>query len=209
MPDHDYIACDLCGTQNPRFVLDSPGLDGPLVECVKCGLRYAGDRRSALTFGERPAEETLAQVRAANQGLRYLPLQEERRLAALNAQWRLDLIRTRTPSGKLLEIGCARGDFLQVARGWFDACGVEPNPELADSSSQVAPVYRDVIERTPWNDFDVIASFHVIEHVDSPRRFMHAAAERLKSGGLLAIETPNIDSLPFKLLKSRWRQFIP
>ena len=23
------------------------------------------------------------------------------------------------------------------------------------------------------------------------------------------IETPNIDSLPFKLLKSRWRQFIP
>ena len=26
---------------------------------------------------------------------------------------------------------------------------------------------------------------------------------------LLVIETPNIDSLPFKVLKSRWRQFIP
>src|SRR5204863_6049696 len=47
------LSCDLCGTQSPRFVLDSPGLDGPLVECVKCGLRYVGTRRSALTFGDR------------------------------------------------------------------------------------------------------------------------------------------------------------
>jgi 2-polyprenyl-3-methyl-5-hydroxy-6-metoxy-1,4-benzoquinol methylase len=49
----------------------------------------------------------------------------------------------------------------------------------------------------------------VIEHVDSPRSFIAAGVERLKRGGLLVIETPNIDSLPFKLLKSRWRQFIP
>ena len=53
------------------------------------------------------------------------------------------------------------------------------------------------------------ASFHVIEHVDSPRSFIAAAAERLKPGGLLVIETPNIDSLPYKILKARWRQFIP
>jgi hypothetical protein len=45
--------------------------------------------------------------------------------------------------------------------------------------------------------------------VDSPRSFITAAAEKLKPGGLLVIETPNIDSLPFKVLKSRWRQFIP
>ena len=49
----------------------------------------------------------------------------------------------------------------------------------------------------------------MIEHVDSPRSFVRAAAERLKPGGLLVIETPNINSLPFKLMRSRWRQFIP
>ena len=204
-----YIPCDLCGTVNPRFILDSPGLDGPLVECVNCGLRYVGTRRSALAFGADSAQETAAKVRAANQNFRYLRLEEEHRLALLNARWRLDLIRKIKPSGTLLEIGCARGDFLRVAREWFDVRGVEPNPDLADSSGEVAPVHRDVIERTPWRGFDVVASFHVIEHVDSPRSFIQAAAERLKSGGLLVIETPNIDSLPFKLLKSRWRQFIP
>lgn len=204
-----YSPCDVCGAENPRFVLESRGLDGPLVRCIQCGFRYVGTRRSALTFGQASADETAAKVRAANVQFRHLRLEEEHRLALLNAKWRLDLIRKIKPSGKLLEVGCARGDFLRVARESFDVSGVEPNPELADSSSQVAPVYRDIIERTPWKDFDVVASFHVIEHVDSPRSFIRAAAERLKSGGLLVIETPNIDSLPFKILKSRWRQFIP
>jgi 2-polyprenyl-3-methyl-5-hydroxy-6-metoxy-1,4-benzoquinol methylase len=66
-----------------------------------------------------------------------------------------------------------------------------------------------VVETLPWKDFDVAASFHVIEHVDSPRQYVAAIAERLKPGGLLVLETPDIDSLPFRLMKARWRQFIP
>jgi len=204
-----YLPCDLCGAAAPRFVLDSRGLDGPLVECVKCGLRYVGSRRSALTFGSAEAADTAANVRMANSNIRHLRVQEEQRLAVMNAQWRLNLIRKHARAGKLLEIGCARGDFLKVARASFEACGIEPNPELAESAKQVAPVCCDVIEHTPWSGFDVVASFHVIEHVDSPRSFVGAAVERLNRRGLLVIETPNIASLPFKLFKSQWRQFIP
>jgi hypothetical protein len=91
--DVRYSACDLCGTDNPRFVLTSPGLDGPLVQCAKCGFRYVGTRRSALTFGQEAVDQTVANVRAANRDFRYLRLEEERRLALLNARWRLDLIR--------------------------------------------------------------------------------------------------------------------
>ena len=209
MPFRGFIPCDLCGTGNPRFLLNSRGLDGPLVECLNCGLRYVGARTSALTFGDQTANQATAKLRTANRNFRYLRLEQEHWLALLNARWRIDLIRKVKPSGKLLEIGCARGDFLRVALEWFDVYGVEPNPELADSASQIAPVHPDIIERTPWSGFDVVASFHVIEHVDSPRSFVRAAAERLKPGGLLVIETPNINSLPFKLMRSRWRQFIP
>ena len=204
-----YLSCDLCAAANPRFVLESRRLDGPLVECVNCGFRYVGNRRTALTFGTESGRETAEKVRAANMRFRPLRLEEEHRIALLNATWRLELIRRIRGSGKLLEVGCARGDFLRVAAQSFDAYGVEPNPELAESARKVAPVYQDIVERTPWYEFDVIASFHVIEHVDSPRSFIHAAAERLKPGGLLVIETPDIDSLPYKLLKTRWRQFIP
>jgi 2-polyprenyl-3-methyl-5-hydroxy-6-metoxy-1,4-benzoquinol methylase len=205
----NYLPCAICAAEDTRFVLESRGLDGPLVECVKCGFRYVGTRRSALTFGGDEPEATVQKVRAANIKFRLLGLEEEHRLAMLNARWRLDLIRKVRPSGKLLEIGCARGDFLRVAGEAFDVYGVEPNPELAESASKIAPVHRDIIERTPWSSFDVVASFHVIEHVDSPRSFVNAAAEKLKPGGLMVIETPNIDSIPYKILKSRWRQFIP
>jgi 2-polyprenyl-3-methyl-5-hydroxy-6-metoxy-1,4-benzoquinol methylase len=204
-----YDPCDICGAADPRYVLESAGLDGPLVQCVQCGLRYVGKRKSSLVFGQASAQETAEQVRSANRQFRYLRLEEEHRLALLNARWRIDIIRKLQASGKLLEIGCARGDFLRVARETFESYGVEPNPELAEDAGAIAPISREIIERTPWTDFDVIASFHVIEHVDSPKSFIRAAAERLKPGGLLVIETPNIDSPPFKFMKARWRQFIP
>src|SRR5207247_3917666 len=142
-----YVSCDVCGAEKPRFVLESNGLDGPLVECTRCGFRYVGKRRSDLTFGREQAESTTVRVRNANRCFRSLPLDEERRLARLNAKWRLALIRKGTPSGKLLEAGCARGDFLSIAREWFDAYGVEPNPELAASSRAISAVCRDIIER--------------------------------------------------------------
>jgi 2-polyprenyl-3-methyl-5-hydroxy-6-metoxy-1,4-benzoquinol methylase len=204
-----FRTCDLCGATDPRFVLNSTGLDGPLVECVKCGFRYVGDRRSALVFGKDSSRETEQRVRQANREFRNLPSEEEHRLGALNAEWRLSLVRKYKSGGRLLEVGCARGDFLNAAKKAFDVFGVEPNPDLAAESSRIAPLFEDVVERAPWKDFDVVASFHVIEHVDSPQSFIRAMSERLKAGGLLVLETPNIASLPFKMMKSRWRQFIP
>ena len=49
----------------------------------------------------------------------------------------------------------------------------------------------------------------MIEHTDSPRRFLEAITARVRPGGIVVIETPNIHSIPFRLLGSRWRQFIP
>src|SRR5262249_27934032 len=120
-----FAACDICGAANPRYVLESPALDGPLVECVRCGFRYVGRRKSALAFGQASAAETTAKISAANRQFRYLRLEEEHRLAVLNAAWRLDLIREYTKSGRLLEVGCARGDFLSVAKKSFEVYGVE------------------------------------------------------------------------------------
>jgi 2-polyprenyl-3-methyl-5-hydroxy-6-metoxy-1,4-benzoquinol methylase len=203
------IPCDLCGSDKAQVVLESANLDGPLVKCSSCGLYYVGSRRSGLTFGADTAENVVNRVRQANVGFQNLRLEEEHRLALLNARWRVELIREYKPSGRLLEVGCARGDFLRVAKQTFEVFGVEPNPELAASAEQVAPIHGGVIETLALDNFDVAASFHVIEHVDSPRRFLQAMVNRVKPRGLVVLETPNIRSIPFNLLKSRWRQFIP
>src|SRR5215467_5558610 len=122
------LSCDVCGAEDPRFLLHSARLDGPLVECRNCGFRYVGKRRRSLAFGTQSPDEVAARVSRANTEFRHLRLEEEHRLALLNARWRLELIRKIKPSGKLLEIGCARGDFMQVAMQYFEISGVEPNP---------------------------------------------------------------------------------
>jgi len=203
------IPCDLCGSRELEPILESSRLDGPLVKCRKCGFYYVGERRSNLAFGSDTAAATTQRIRDANRDLKGIDLDEERRLAGLNAKTRLDLIRQYRPAGKLLEVGCARGDFLRVAREFFTVVGVEPNEELASDAVAFAPVDQGVIETHAYSEYDVAASFHVIEHTDSPRRFLEAITARVRPGGIVVIETPNIHSIPFRLLGSRWRQFIP
>ena len=201
--------CDLCGAKDPVFVLNSSRLDGPLVRCRRCGFHYIGERRSNLVFKEETLSSTTEKLRDANREFQNLSLEEEHRLARLNAQDRLRLIRQYRPSGTLLEVGCARGDFLRVAREFFSASGVEPNEDLARDAATVAPVHQGLVDSEPGFDYDVAVSFHVIEHTDSPREFLAEIAKRLRPGGLVVLETPNIHSLPYRLFKSRWRQFIP
>ena len=179
------------------------------MRCRKCGLYYVGERRSALVFGSGTSAEVVERVRDANRNMRNLSLDEEHRLGGLNAKARLQLIRQYRPSGKLLEVGCARGDFLRISREYFTSFGVEPNPELAEEAIRIAPVHQGLIETEPGSFYDVAVSFHVIEHTPSPKQFLAAIAKRLRPRGLIVLETPNINSLPFRVLKGRWRQFIP
>jgi len=203
------IPCDLCGSSDSQRILESTRLDGPLVRCRKCRLYFVGDRRSELVFGSGPSADVVERVRDANRRMRNLPLEEERRLAELNARARLQVIRQYRPSGKLLEVGCARGEFLRIAREYFTSFGVEPNPELAEEAIKIAPVHTGLIETEPGTYYDVAASFHVIEHTPSPKQFLAAIAQRLRPRGLIVLETPDIDSIPYRIFKSRWRQFIP
>jgi 2-polyprenyl-3-methyl-5-hydroxy-6-metoxy-1,4-benzoquinol methylase len=205
--------CDLCGSGRADTILETDGLDGPLMKCSDCGLHFVAARPSDLTFGERSPQSTAERLKAANAQFRDLPRSEERRLNELNAEWRIDLIQREVPAGRLLEVGCGRGDFLRVAARHFDVSGVEPNPELAEDAAGAGPIHRGLVPDAPagdaWADFDVVASFHVIEHVNSPREFVKAIGARLKPGGLLVLETPDIGSVPFRVFGSRWREFIP
>ena len=213
--------CDACdGTRFRVIYPDHPALDGPLVQCQGCGLVQVNPPRGryqiadAAGHGARAAAyaEQAAAVRAT---LQYRPEIEEAERAVRERFWaeRLARIERVAPRGRLLEIG-SDGQFLRLAaaNGW-SVTGVQPD---AGTCANAAALYgRELISATlgevgfPDRSFDVVAMFHVIEHVPSPRALLGEALRVLRPGGALFAETPDIDTLWFRILGPRWRQLIP
>jgi SAM-dependent methyltransferase len=114
------------------------------------------------------------------------------------------------PQGRLLDVGCATGDFLAEVRripGW-SAIGLEPGAAAAHYVRHEVglDVVRGTLNTAAWKDaiFDVLTLWDVLEHVYDPRTVLHEAARLLKPGGVLVINYPNLDSLDRRLFGRYW-----
>jgi 2-polyprenyl-3-methyl-5-hydroxy-6-metoxy-1,4-benzoquinol methylase len=113
---------------------------------------------------------------------------------------------------KLLDIGCGNGAFLLRAKqaGW-DAHGIEPDPAAVESAHAAGlHVIEGRFEAVAGNnDFDIVTSSHVIEHVHDPLALLIAIKTHLRPGGRLWLATPNIRSIGHLLFESAWLNLDP
>lgn len=220
-------SCDLCGRTDAHPVLTSPRLDGPLVRCQHCGLFYVVKTTSAPTStaptsypvnASLTASATAAEMRRLAERARELRLiepeieQQESWWHALTATERLADLQRFIRQGRLLEIGCSSGSFLQTAQSAFTVTGIEADENTcATARAAGLNCFGGTLAEMPTDiaPFDAVAMYHVIEHLPSPRQTLAEIYRRLSPGGWLVIETPNIASLWVRLLGKRWRQFIP
>jgi len=70
-------------------------------------------------------------------------------------------------------------------------------------------ITRGDINDLPPGAFDVITAFDILEHAQDPLQTLRAWADRLRPGGILALTTPDTDSLLGKLMGSRWPMLQP
>jgi len=101
--------------------------------------------------------------------------------------------------GRLLEIGCAGGFFLDEARAaGFDVTGVELNPEMVEHARTKLSliVHQGMFEHVGLdpNSFDVIVAQDVLEHVRDPRAFVSTVATLLAQGGYFFVRGPLEDT---------------
>lgn len=109
-----------------------------------------------------------------------------------------DLIesRSKTGGGKLLDIGCGYGFFLQEmkSRGW-EVNGIE----ISQTGREYArnrwdmEVFAEPLEnlQLPGDTFDVVTLFYVIEHVLEPLDLLKAVKRILKPKGLVLLRWPH------------------
>jgi 2-polyprenyl-3-methyl-5-hydroxy-6-metoxy-1,4-benzoquinol methylase len=122
-------------------------------------------------------------------------------------------LRSGPHGGKALDVGCAAGFCMKVLSDMgFDVYGVEPSHAIARHAEErfgFGTVHVGTIEtcQHPPDTFDLITMWDVVEHVVDPRALLTKARELLKPGGVLVLETQNIDSAFARLLGRRWHHY--
>ena len=126
-------------------------------------------------------------------------------------------------NAKILDIGCGGGLFLSLLKQYgAQVTGIE----LSDSRAQYAKtkhglqIDKHPIESDTWQNgyaqhFDAVTLWDVIEHVNYPQQTLESAANVLKKGGFLFIDTPCRDSfyhqvgeLTYRLSGGRFPTFL-
>ncbi len=128
----------------------------------------------------------------------------------LQENHKVEILKRYATSGRLLEIGSSYGAFLSAAsREGFVPEAIEMDAECCAYIRQHlgAIVHQSVdvlATLSGLGTYDVIALWHVIEHLTDPVRIIATAAEHLAPGGILIIAAPNPESLEFRLFSKYW-----
>lgn len=145
----------------------------------------------------------------------YTNYAEDKPYILKNMEKFLAVIQQYKTSGKLLDVGCAMGFFVELALiHGYDAYGIDPSSYAATHAQKLVGKKRIQHKtlstaRFSKRSFDIITMFDVFEHVDDPRKILQQAYSLLKPGGLLVIATGNTDSIWARIAKKHWTFYIP
>lgn len=125
-------------------------------------------------------------------------LNDKRREAMYQQEYKRILARTNF--GRVLDIGCGVGGFLQSFDDRWDKYGVEPSDFAAEKARAKGIQILRSVNTADFHFFDVVIFRGSIQHINYPMRELSQATRVLKPGGLLVIlATPDTDSLVYKL----------
>jgi 2-polyprenyl-3-methyl-5-hydroxy-6-metoxy-1,4-benzoquinol methylase len=214
-----HVRCSTCGADDAQTV--GQGTDHEyhsvadifrMVRCRACGLVYMDPRpdTSALDviYPTNYYAYELARKRVGARGTDAWLARYMRRKAARALEPFVGRVReTARDVYRILDVGC--GDGTKLAE-WQDAfgdarvetSGVEMNAEAATIARAAG---HDVVSarveeaRLPRQGFDLIYSFHVIEHVEDPVAFMVAVHDAVRPTGYVLLDTPNVDTVDYRL----------
>lgn len=192
MESQEFEKCLLCGSGQ---ILTLSGYEKHyLVECRNCHFVFCKRIPSSEELLEHYSRYPRATALSPITRIRYQEL--------------LDTFEPFRKNGRILDIGCGDGHFLEEAkkRDW-KVYGTEFTPEAVSvceakgiemrigklESSHYAPGF-----------FDVVTSFEVMEHINDPAEEAIKISAILRKEGLLYVTTPNFNSISRNIAGAAW-----
>jgi len=107
------------------------------------------------------------------------------------------------PDGRAVDIGCGRGEWLELMLDLdIDAYGIDMDSGMLQACEDIGLSVElgdgiEFLSREPDESMIAISAFHVVEHISFEQldRLCKEAFRVLKKGGVLILETPNVESI--------------
>ena len=214
--DLEPVSCPICG-RDPAPTLRYDFAPYRVVRCPHCGLVFLSPRLTESAMLKLYSDQEYYVSEVSGQGYdEYLEVRHNwiktftRRLEQI-ANYQLPITNYQLP-GRVLDIGCGPGFFLEAAQAkGYDAFGLDPSEYIVKVASEKfgGRIQKGVIESAdyPAEHFDLVVAFDTFEHVYHPLEWLTAVRRVLKPGGLLAITTPDPTSLLAKISGKKWVSF--
>lgn len=192
--------CPICETKevellhNQRFELLeghplSTGYD--VVVCSSCGFVYADTIVTQSDYDRFYSEYSKYEDSKTSTGGVDNPYDWKRQQET--AQQIVDFLQN--PKASILDVGCANGGMLKALKeiGYEVLCGIDPSPACVENTrtlgieAQVGSLFQPFKEHA----YDCVILSHTLEHVQDVIGALEWIEKRLKSGGVVYLETPD------------------
>jgi SAM-dependent methyltransferase len=194
--------CIICGESQFNFLFTKKG--NTFWQCNNCKF----EKQHPLPNGE---ELEAYYNNSFEYGL-YKEFIESSDMKRITAEYRFRKIKPYIYKGRLLDVGCADGVFVQQAiLSGINAEGIDISQVAIDRALQrgVPAICSSISNYKPKDLYETITAFDVLEHLLDPVEFFDSIKRLLKAGGILVLTTPNRSSIFRMLMGRRWYFYIP
>lgn len=193
-------SCPACNSSDERFLFHKSG--GTYVACTECQMVYLNP-----VFND----DVLEKYYRNNHQLQGATVSADIAFYAGLYRQGLETVQQQLGKpGRILDVGCSTGNFLDIAKqaGWF-CHGLELNQaEAAIAQEKGHLIQQQLIANAVFEDrLDAITLWDVFEHIKDGEHFLAQARKILAPSGIIFIQSPSRDALAAQILQEKCNMF--